>query len=70
MKNEYIIFSDGIVICGDCNDSNVFDFIKNYLNGEKVAAVITDPPYGNVLKEKWDKTNYLKKSLLTGIMKS
>lgn len=49
MKIEY--FSDGLAILGDIMDEEVYQEIKKY----PVQMIITDPPYGNIVDEKWDK---------------
>ncbi len=53
MKVEY--FSDGIAICGDSTSVETFDLVRNELKNEKPTLIISDPPYGNVVKDKWDR---------------
>ena len=53
---EYTIFDDGIVVCGNCTNESIFDFVKNHISPHKFAAIVTDPPYGNILDDAWDKT--------------
>lgn len=53
---EHTVFDDGVVICGDCNDKSIFEFVKNHITPQKFAAIVTDPPYGNILDDVWDKT--------------
>jgi DNA modification methylase len=53
---EHTIFDDGLVICGDCTDQTIFEFVKKHIAPGKFAAIITDPPYGNILDDAWDKT--------------
>ena len=48
-------FEDGLAICGDCTSEEVLNEIKNHLGEAKLKAVITDPPYGNIIEEEWDK---------------
>lgn len=50
-------FSDGIAVNGDCCDLAVYDAVKNYLSdkGGEIQLICTDPPYGNIVKVKWDK---------------
>ena len=53
------IHKDGLTICGDCTDVDVLAEVKSYLQSqgqEKATLIYTDPPYGNILDEKWDKT--------------
>jgi DNA modification methylase len=50
---------DGLTINGDCTDPDVIIEVQNYLQSEgqaHAALIVTDPPYGNILDEKWDKT--------------
>lgn len=46
-------YPDGYVIQGDCASQEVFDFVTDL--GVKFACVNTDPPYGNIVDEDWDK---------------
>ena len=55
MAFVYREFNDGCVINGDCMDPEVLQFVKGYVP-EKFAAIVCDPPYGNIVNEKWDKT--------------
>lgn len=48
-------YPNGYVILGDCLDPEIVDFINN-LN-IKIGLILTDPPYGNIVKNKWDKIN-------------
>ena len=48
-------FNDGVAICGDGTSTEVLDEIKTHLGDEKVSLVVTDPPYGNIIDEEWDK---------------
>jgi len=53
------IFEDGIVINGDCTDADALSEAMSFMEEcgqEKAALIFTDPPYGNILNEKWDKT--------------
>ena len=41
-----------MLIQGDC-----IEVMQNLIKqGVKVDAIITDPPYGNIIKENWDRT--------------
>lgn len=53
MKIE--LFNDGVAICGDSTDQGVIDEVKRHLGDNGAALVATDPPYGNVIKEEWDR---------------
>lgn len=53
------LHKDGLTICGDCTDPDVLAEVKTYLESQgqgKAALIYADPPYGNILDEKWDKT--------------
>lgn len=54
MKAE--CFSDGIVIQGDSTSFEVWDYITSQLGPDFLFdLIIADPPYGNIVNEKWDK---------------
>lgn len=53
---KYEIFYDGLVILGDTTDQQVFSFIEDFLCEDRISIIHTDPPYGNILNIKWDKT--------------
>lgn len=46
-------FDDGYVICADSTCPKTFDKIKELVGD--VALIVADPPYGNIVKEKWDR---------------
>ncbi len=48
-------FTNGIAICGDSTTREVFDVVQRHVG--KVPFIIADPPYGNILATKWDKTS-------------
>ncbi len=48
-------FEDGYAILGDCTSIEIQKKVLE-LTG-KVSLIIADPPYGNIVDEKWDKTN-------------
>lgn len=50
-------FNDGIVICDEFPNKKLIDFIKK--TSGKLPLTITDPPYGNIVKKKWDKKTSL-----------
>lgn len=52
MKIE--VFNDGVAICGDCTKQDVLDVVKDKLGGA-AHLIATDPPYGNIIDEDWDK---------------
>lgn len=47
-------FDDGYAILGDSTSSEVFEFILKITGLLKLIS--TDPPYGNIVEEDWDKT--------------
>lgn len=55
-KFPFTVFDDGIIVNGDCLSEEVLQFIKDYLNGKKIACFLFDPPYGKIVSDKWDKT--------------
>jgi DNA modification methylase len=50
-----INFDDGIAINGSFGDKKVSEKILE--TSGKLPLVIFDPPYGNIVKDKWDKVN-------------
>lgn len=50
---EFEVFDDGIVICGDCTNQEVINKVVEHTG--HVGLIIADPPYGNVVDEKWDR---------------
>lgn len=48
-------FDDGVAICGDATGVPVLDEIRRILGEEPAHLVMTDPPYGNIIDEEWDK---------------
>ena len=47
-------FADGYAICGDSTDAGTILQICQLLSAA-VPLIIADPPYGNVVDEKWDR---------------
>jgi len=47
-------FVDGYAILGDSTTREVLDCIKSLV--DPVGLIVCDPPYGNVLKTRWDRT--------------
>lgn len=47
----------GYAVFGDCTLSDVF-FGVSELIGDKVPLIISDPPYGGIVKERWDQTTF------------
>lgn len=50
-----VTFDDGYAIHGDSTDPSVHEQVMNLI-GQRVRLINTDPPYGNVVAEDWDKT--------------
>ena len=55
-------FVDGVAICGDGTSPEVVDYVKERTG--LVSLVVTDPPYGNVVTEKWDRWKEGQKSFV------
>ena len=51
MKVE--VFTDGYVIHGDSTSDEVMNFVSAKVG--LVPLIIADPPYGNIVKDEWDK---------------
>jgi site-specific DNA-methyltransferase (adenine-specific) len=50
-------FKDGLAINGDSTSQEVVDEVKSYLGNDTcVPLIATDPPYGNIVMEHWDRT--------------
>jgi len=47
-------FDDGIALCADSTSPSVVAFVKEQVG--EVPLILADPPYGNVVSEKWDVT--------------
>ena len=60
-------FVDGTAINGDCLSQEVIDLVREIV-GENVALVVTDPPYGNIIDEKWDMWNNGQKTFVDWMM--
>lgn len=63
------IFDDGIAVCGDSTSKEVIDFVKSHLRDEKIHLICTDPPYGNILKQGWDRWKDSQSSFVDWMMK-
>lgn len=50
-------FTDGLAINGDSTSRDALEETKAWLGDATVPLIVTDPPYGNVVDESWDKTN-------------
>jgi DNA modification methylase len=56
MSIKHKEYNDGIFINGDSTSDLVLEFVKEYLGEDQtVPLILTDPPYGNIVKEKWDR---------------
>lgn len=49
--------ADGYAICGDSTDQLVIDAARRLTDENAASLIIGDPPYGNVLSDKWDRVN-------------
>lgn len=51
-------FDDGVAICGNSTSSGVINEISLRTGAQgSLKLVVTDPPYGNIVKETWDRWN-------------
>jgi len=50
-----IEFADGLAINGDSTSQEVVDEVKAYLGNSNVPLIATDPPYGNIVMQDWDR---------------
>jgi len=48
-------FKDGLAINGNSMSQEVVDEVKAYIKADGVPLVATDPPYGNIVNEEWDR---------------
>lgn len=48
-------FDDGIALCCD-STTPIVDHVRAFTGGD-VPLIVTDPPYGNIVKETWDTVN-------------
>lgn len=48
-------FPDGVAICGDGTSQPILDEVRRHLPEEGAHLVATDPPYGNIIDEEWDR---------------
>jgi site-specific DNA-methyltransferase (adenine-specific) len=48
-------FDDGYVLFADSTSSDTWQIVEGLVG--QLPLIIADPPYGNIVKEKWDKTN-------------
>lgn len=55
MNVEVVTFEDGYVICGDSTSQTTINTVKDLVG--QVPLIVTDPPYGNIVDEEWDKTD-------------
>lgn len=56
MTIKRVDFEDGIAILGDSTSAEVVSSVREYLGDSPgVPLVSTDPPYGNIVMESWDR---------------
>ena len=48
-------FKDGLAINGDSTSQEIVDIVKDYLGNDNVPLIATDPPYGNIVMQDWDR---------------
>ena len=48
-------FKDGLAINGDSTSQEIVDIVKDYLGNVNVPLIATDPPYGNIVMQDWDR---------------
>ena len=48
-------FKDGLAINGDSTSQEIVDVVKDYLGNANVPLIATDPPYGNIVMQDWDR---------------
>ena len=62
---KIINFEDGVAINGDSSSPEVIKEISKIFGNEILAnAIVTDPPYGNLLKDQWDKWDNSQRSFV------
>lgn len=54
---DVFTFKDGIAIRGDCCAGDTIVKAKKYLSNGQVPLLLLDPPYGNIVNEKWDRSD-------------
>lgn len=57
---RFVWFDDGLAIKADCTDPNVCEYVQQLLSCSgnfMFPLIIADPPYGNIVSEKWDKVD-------------
>jgi site-specific DNA-methyltransferase (adenine-specific) len=55
MRNQHLVeFEDGVAIWGTFPSPDVLGWIQSYAKGP-LPLVVADPPYGNIVSEKWDR---------------
>lgn len=53
MSRSVTEFADGVVVCADSTLQATVDFVRELTNN--VGLIVCDPPYGNVLRDEWDR---------------
>ena len=49
-------YNDGLALCCDSTSQEAVDEVKTWLGDTVVPLIATDPPYGNIVMERWDRT--------------
>jgi DNA modification methylase len=51
-----IEFNDGLALCADATARETLDEVRTWLGDSVIPLIATDPPYGNIVMERWDRT--------------
>lgn len=51
---QVVEFPEGIAIHGSFPDADVLSAVSKFLKDSKLPLTVADPPYGNIVAEKWD----------------
>ena len=49
-------FKDGLALCADATSREALDEVRTWVGDDVVPLIATDPPYGNIVMEAWDRT--------------
>ena len=62
-------FEDGLAINGECLSQEVLDTIKKEVGETGINLIVTDPPYGNIVEEEWDRWDKGQKSFVDWMLR-
>lgn len=54
---KFVKKDNNLIINADCTDPEVKQIIKQEVGLDVVSLIITDPPYGQIVKESWDQAS-------------